>query len=249
MNVEYHRWWSPSLQQDMEMNVYGWSGKPLLVFPAQGGRFYEYEDFGMIAACSPFIEAGKIKVFSVDSLDGQTWANWNAHPADRARRHADYDRYITQEVAPFVRQHCRDEQIKLLSSGVSMGGYHSVNFFFRHPDVFDALISLSGVMSLRMFVGGYMDENVYFNSPLDYLPGLEDEWYLQQYRQSQIIICVGQGAWEDAMLGDVRALQEILARKNIPAWIDYWGHDVNHDWPWWRQQMPYFLGKLFPLGE
>ncbi len=248
MNSEYHKWWSPSLGQDMEMKVYGWYGKPLLVFPAQGGRFYEFEDFGMIEVCAPFIEAGKIKVFTVDSVDGQSWANWGAHPADRARRHEDYDRYITGEVVPFVRQHCQDEGIRLLSTGVSMGGYHAANFFFRHPDLFDALISLSGVLRLKLFVGDYMDETLYFNSPLDYLAGLEDDWYLAQYRRSQIIVCVGQGAWEDEMLADARALQDILARKNVPAWIDFWGHDVNHDWPWWRVQLPYFLGEVMGNG-
>jgi esterase/lipase superfamily enzyme len=95
-----------------------------------------------------------------------------------------------------------------------------------------------------MFVGDYMDDNVYFNSPLVYLPNLTDDRYLDQYRQSQIIVCVGQGAWEDAMLADAYTLKRILESKNVPAWIDIWGPEVNHDWPWWRQMMPYFLGKL-----
>jgi esterase/lipase superfamily enzyme len=112
MNIEYCKWHSPALGQQMELKVYGFFGKPLLVFPAQGGRFYEFEDFGMIAAITPFIEAGQIKVFTLDSIDSQSWANLNAPPADRARRHEDYDRYITQEVAPFIIQHCGD--IRLL---------------------------------------------------------------------------------------------------------------------------------------
>lgn len=125
-----------------------------------------------------------------------------------------------------------------------MGAYHAANFFFRHPDVFDSVISLSGLYHLRDFVGDYMDSDVYFNSPLAYLPELSDPWFLNQYRQSQIIICVGQGAWEDEMLADTRALQHILESKSIPCWIDIWGTDVNHDWPWWRKMMPYYLGHL-----
>lgn len=89
-----------------------------------------------------------------------------------------------------------------------------------------------------------MDDNVYVNSPLQYLPGLEDPWYLDQYRQSQIIICVGQGAWEEPMLSDAHALQTILEQKKILAWFDYWGYDVNHDWPWWRKMWPYFLSNI-----
>ena len=244
MNVEYHKWWSPNLGQGMELKVYGHDGKPTIVFPAQGGRFYEFEDFGMIEACGWFIESGKIKVFTVDSIDSQSWANWSAHPADRARRHEDYDRYIVQEVVPFARQHCQDTDQGFLTTGCSMGGYHAGNFFFRHPDVFDSMICLSGLFQLHMFVGDYSDDNIYFNSPLYYLPSLDDPWYLDKYRRSQIVVSVGRGAWEEAMLTDARALQRILAEKNVPAWIDFWGYDVNHDWPWWRKQLPYFLSHL-----
>lgn len=244
MNIEYHKWWSPNLGHDMELKVYGTSGKPILVFPAQGGRFYEYEDFKMIEAISGFIDEGKIKVFTVDSLDNQSWANWSAHPADRARRHEDYDHYITQEVVPLIRQHSGENEFKIVSTGVSMGAYHAGNFFFRHPDIFDVVIALSGLFQLRMFVGDYVDEVVYLNCPLYFLPNLTDPWYLEQYRSSKIIVCVGQGAWEDAMLADAYALKRIMDEKKIPAWIDIWGHDVNHDWPWWRVMMPYFLGKL-----
>jgi esterase/lipase superfamily enzyme len=244
MNIEYHKWWSPNVGHDMELKVYGYYGKPLLVFPAQGGRFFEYEDFKMIDAVAGFIEDGKIKVFTIDSLDNESWANWGAHPADRARRHEDYDRYVMQEVAPFIRQHCGGSNQKLIATGCSMGAYHAGNFFFRHPDVFDATIALSGLFQLKIFLGDYVDENVYFNSPLLYLPGLNDPWYLDQYRQSSIIVGVGRGAWEDEMQADAHALKSILDQKAIPARIDFWGYDVNHDWPWWRKMMPYFLGEL-----
>jgi esterase/lipase superfamily enzyme len=243
MKIEYHKYWSPNLNQDMEFKVYGHAGKPVMVFPAQAGRFYEFEDFQMVEAVHEFIDAGLYQFYTVDSIDAQSWANYNAHPADRARRHEDYDRYITQEVAPFIFERCPQDTL-ILSTGVSMGGYHSANFFFRHPDVFDALISLSGLFQLSMFVGDYSDENVYFNSPLYYLANLGDPWYLDKYRRSKIVICAGQGAWEEAMNHDIAQLRQILNAKSIPAWIDLWGHDVNHDWPWWRKQLPYFLGKM-----
>ena len=233
MYTEYHKWWSPNLGQDMELKIYGHSGRPILVFPAQGGRFYEYEDFGMVAACWGSIDAGKVQLFTVDSIDYQSWVNWGAHPADRGRRHEDYDRYIVQEVMPLIRGHGH-EGAKVLTTGCSLGAYHAANFFFRHPDCFDGCIALSGIFRLNLFIGDYMDETVYFNTPLAYLPGMNDPWFLDQYRQSQIVICVGQGAWEDEMRVDADELRRILAGKGVPAWIDFWGHDVDHDWPWWR---------------
>ena len=243
MNVEYHKYWSTCLAQDMEFKVYGHAGKPVLVFPSMAGRFYDFEDYGMIEAVSGFIDAGQFQFFTVDSVDRQSWANWNLPPAERALRHEDYDHYIVQEIGPYVRQRAGAE-VQLLTTGVSMGGYHSANFFFRHPDLFDCLVSLSGIFQLSMFIGDYMDDNVYFNSPLLYIPNLVDPWYLEKYRRSQIVICSGQGAWEDAMLNDIRAFCQVLERKQIPALVDLWGEDVDHDWPWWRKQLPYFLGKL-----
>jgi len=243
MKVEYHRAWSDSLGQDMELKVYGHAGKPVVVFPAQSGRFFEFEDFGMIAAVSHFIEAGLFRFYTVDSIDSQSWANWDIPAAERCARHEAYDRYITREVAAFIHKHAGTKEL-FLATGASMGGYHSANFFFRHPDVFDSLISLSGIFQLGDFVGDAMDDCIYFNSPLLYLANLEDPWYLEKYRRSRIIICAGQGAWEESMNADIHALKTILDAQGIPAWIDLWGHDVNHDWPWWQKQLPYFLGKL-----
>jgi esterase/lipase superfamily enzyme len=242
MNIGYHKWWSDHLYQEMELKVYGQGGKPALVFPAQGGRFFEFEDFGMAAAAEGLIDQGAYTFYTVDSVDNQSWANSGVHPAERARRHEDYDHYIQMEVVPFI--HDRHPEVKILTTGCSMGGYHSANFFFRHPDTYDAVISLSGLFTLRLFVGDYMDDNVYFNSPLHYLANMQDPWYLDQYRQSKIAICVGQGAWEEEMQSEARQLKEILDSKGVPNWVDFWGQDVNHDWPWWRKQLPYFLGKL-----
>ena len=244
MNTAYYQWYSPALGQTMELKVYGFYGKPLLVFPAQGGRFYEFEDFGMIAEIAPFIEAGQVKVITVDSLDNQSWANTAAHPAERARRHEHYDRYITQEVVPFIHEQCGGQPLKVMTTGVSMGAYHAANFFFRHPQLFDGVIAMSGLYSLNYFIGDYMDETVYFNSPLAYLGNLEDEELLKLYRQSRIIICTGQGAWEEPMVKDARALLWLLQVKGIPAEVDFWGHDVNHDWPWWRKMLPHHLEKM-----
>jgi esterase/lipase superfamily enzyme len=243
MNIEYHKWWSNNLNQDIELKVYGHAGKPMVVFPTQGGRFYQFEDFGMVGACSPLIAEGRIRLFTVDSIDNQSWVNWEISPSERALRHMDYDRYITQEVAPFIQQHSQNTG-KYLTTGCSMGGYHAANFFFRHPDLFDGTIALSGIFRLNMFIGDYMDDNVYFNCPLAYLPHLDDAWYLDQYRSSHIIICSGQGEWEDEMIADAKALGQILEEKQIPCWIDLWGQDVNHDWPWWQKQLPYFLYHL-----
>lgn len=243
MNVEYHKKWSEHLNKDMECKIYGHAGKPMMVFPTGCGRFYEFEDFGMVESVRWFIDEGKLMLYAIDSVDCESWmAHW-MFPGDRGWRHLQYERYVLEEAVPFVLEHS-GYQGRLATMGCSMGAYHAANFFFKHPDVFDTVIALSGMYGPKYFVGDYMDDNVYFNFPLCYLPNLTDPWYIEQFRESEIVICVGQGAWEEDCLRETRALEEDLHALGVPAWIDYWGHNVSHDWPWWRKQLRYFLGEL-----
>ncbi len=248
MHTEHHQWWSPHLNRDMALKVYGHWGKPFVVFPCSRGRYFDYEGMGMIDAVAGFIDAGKIKLFCVDSVDESSWYNFAASPADRNARHEAYDRYVAQEVIPFIRDHCRSPQERPMTNGCSMGAYHSVNFFLKHPDLFEGTIALSGLYRLdrpefQLSAGDL--PAVYFNSPLSYLPGLADPAYLALYRRSRIVVCVGQGAWEEETGEDTRGLDDLFREKAVPAWVDFWGPDVNHDWPWWYRQMKTFLGELY----
>lgn len=246
MNCEHHQWFSPSLGHEMALNRYGHAGQPLVVFPTSSGRFFDFEGNGMIAAAAPFLEQGKIQIFAVDGIDWQSWDHPHASAAEKARRHNDYDRHLVDEVVPFIHHHCGSAD-RIMCAGVSMGASHAVLFFLRHPELFNGTIALSGLYDFSYFAGDDHGESMelYFNSPLAFLPNLTDEHLLGLYRTSRIVICVGQGAWEEPMIRDTRRMQEVLAAKGVPAWIDFWGADVNHDWPWWRIQFPYFLGHLY----
>lgn len=248
MHIEQHRWYSHHLQREMALALYGHWGQPVMVFPTSRGRYCDYENMGMVHAIAPFIDSGKIKLCCVDGIDAESWYDFSQVPAARNARHDQYDRYIWQEAVPFLRNHCRNDHLRIMASGCSMGAYHAVNTFLRHPDCFGGTIALSGLYRLdRPEFGNRCHDipAVYYNSPLNYLAGLTDPWYLERYRQSTIVVCVGQGAWEDEAIEDTRALEQLLQDNAIPAWIDYWGHDVNHDWPWWYRQMNYFLERLY----
>ncbi len=247
MHVEEHRWYSSHLEREMSLKVYGHWGRPLIVFPCSRGRYFDYEGMGMIDAVAGFINTGRIKLFCVDSIDAESWYDFGVAPAERNARHEAYDRYVTREVVPFIRDHCQAPEVNILTNGCSMGAYHAVNFFFKHPGLFGGTLALSGLYRLdrsEFGLQGHELEPVYFNSPLAYLPGIDDGATLEAFRRSQIVICCGQGAWDEEALADTRDLERILQAKGVPAWIDIWGHDVNHDWPWWFKQMNYFLDKL-----
>lgn len=248
MHIEEHTWHSPSLNRRMTLKVYGHWGAPYIVFPCSRGRYFDYEGLGMINAITGFIDGGRIKLFCVDSIDAESWYDFSVPPDQRNQRHEDYDRYITDEVVPFIRDHCHQNDVRPMTNGCSMGGYHAVNFFFKHPDLFQGTIALSGLYRLdrpEFGIGSDDMKDVYFNSPLAYLAGLSDPQRLATIRQRNIIVCAGQGAWDEEALEDTRYLEAICRQKEIPAWIDIWGHDVNHDWPWWYKQMNYFLGSIY----
>lgn len=247
MHVSYHAWESRHLGRAMEYKVYGDRGRPVVVFPTSNGRFYQYEDSGMIEELQGFIESGQVQIFTVDGIDWETFFSKDGDFNHRIARHEAYFRYISEEFLPEVFRANRSAnagtEIRPLLTGCSMGAFHAANFLFRFPWMGDGLIALSGVYSTRHFFGPALDGAIYFNSPIDYLPGIADEHLLRDIRRLRLIICCGQGAWEDEMLEETRALGGVLRHKSIPALIDYWGGDVSHDWPWWRKQMSYFLGK------
>eukprot|EP00727_Mastigamoeba_balamuthi_P009806 m51a1_g5448 hypothetical protein (253) ;mRNA; r:204968-205933 len=245
MKTEYHRWFSRSLGQDMELKVYGHGGRGLLGLPCQGGNCTEWEGFEMINTLAPWIDAGRLTVFAIGSVDNQSWANTSAPPAERAKRHQQYDEYVMGEVVPLMRERVGAQP--LMVAGCSLGGYHAANLYFRHPEVFGVGLSLSGLFQLSDFIGDYCDDNVYYNTPLRFLPNLHDEATLALYRRGTFVACCGQGDWDWLMLADIRALKHVLEAKGIPAWIDIWGHDVSHDWCWWYKQMYYFMCHV--LGE
>ncbi|MBP3892328.1 MAG: esterase family protein [Solobacterium sp.] len=245
MKIEYFKEYSNHLNRDMEFKVFGHDGTPILVFPSQDGRFFDYENNGMIEAAKDFIESGKIQMFCCDSNDQNSWSSQNPDNRYRIEQHEAYYRYITEELCPRIHQIAN--QTGILTTGCSMGASHALNFALRRPDLFKGCIALSGVYNARFFFPNYMDDLVYANSPVDYIEGMAyDHPYVEQYRNQQLIICVGQGAWEHPMIEDAARMKELFNYKNIPAWVDFWGYDVAHDWPWWQKQLPYFLGHLFP---
>lgn len=242
MKVQYFREYSYNLGRDMEFKIYGESGKLCIAFPAQNGRVYDFENFGMTESAAPWIESGKIRLICPDSIDRESWSDENGDPTQRIRRQEQWFHYITDEL--YWRVGGGNGQ-KAMVTGCSMGGVHAANFFFRRPDLFDTAVSLSGLYNADYFFHGYRDELVYHNSPIHFVADMPQEHpYMQLYRNSSIILCVGQGAWEEDELAGTREMETVLKRQRIPAWVDYWGWDVCHDWCWWKKQLPYFLSIL-----
>lgn len=249
MKIEYFKEYSHCLNRDMEFKVYGHGGKPILVFPAQNGRFYDFENFNMVYSIEHLINSGKVQLFCCDSIDKESWSDIFGDKRHRIYMHEQWYYYIVDELVPRIFEINKNSNgyyaNGILTTGCSMGATHAVNFMFRRPDIFGGVISLSGYFDSDIFFGGYCDDLVYANSPIKFLQGMNyDHPFVDMYRKCKIILCCGQGAWEDEMLRSIYRMKELLKYKDIPAWIDIWGYDVNHDWNWWQIQFSYFIRSI-----
>ncbi len=238
MNREYVKWHSEVLGRAMEALIFGHAGRPILVFPTSMGRFYQYEDFGMVGALQQHIEAGSIQLFCVDGVDEESWYNREIPRNRRVLRHIEYERYILTEFLPFLRE--RNPNFNaLMVTGCSFGAYHSVNLAFRHPELVKRVVALGGKYEVRHLLGQYYDDNVYYHSPIDFMPGLSDEGALTLLRNNmEIVLVTGEN---DICRNSTVELSQVLDAKGIPHVLDVWGDGPGHDWPWWRSMILKFV--------
>lgn len=248
MHVQYCKHYSGHLGREMEFMVYGHGGKPVLFFPCQGGRFFDFENFHMMDHWAQWINAGRCTVYSVDSIDNEAYAAKGEDPRRRIENHERWYHYVIEEMVPTIKhmsglQNGFDQPI--MTFGCSMGAMHAANLFFRRPDIFDAVFAISGLYDSRDAFGDYMDDLVYQNTPVVYLQNMPaDHPYIQMYNERKILIVVGQGAWEDELKASTAWLQHVLQEKGIRAQVDFWGHDVDHDWHWWYKMVEHYAPQL-----
>lgn len=233
---EYRSWHSPALGRRMELLVFGDRGMPVVVFPTSMGRFYQWEDFGMVAHLQDRIDGGDLQLWCVDSVDGESFYDGGKAPEERARRHVAYERYIVDEVIPASGAADPDGRRPCLL-GASFGAFHAASIGLRHPDVARRVVCLSGAYDASRWLDGVRDGECYFVNPLAFLPGLTDERYLAPLRGTEIVIATGE---EDANVAESRALAAHLQDKGIPASLHVW-RGWAHDWPYWREMVDAYL--------
>ena len=244
MNHHHHELHSPAIGSAGAVAVYGHYGRAVLAFPSEGGRAYDWRDHGMLEALEGLINAGRIKLYCVDSFDSDSWSNQSIPLEERARAHGRYESWIHDQVVPFI-QH--DTGGEILVTGISLGAFHAANFALKRADLFPLALGLSGNYDPATWdAWGERGEATYFNNPLDYVAhmgGDHLEWL--RGRLSVLLVC-GQGQWEDTTgaLDSSKRLAGLLSEKGIPHELDLWGHDVPHDWPSWRAQLAHHLPRF-----
>ena len=236
---------APSIGGAGTVIAYGHWGRPLLVFPAEQGRAWDVENHGLVGAVAWLIDAGRAKLYCVDSYDGASWSNRAIALEDRARAHGAYEAWIVDRVVPFIHADCGGFQ-EILVTGSSFGAYHAANFALKRADLFPLAICMSGVYDVSVVGWGERGDALYFNNPMDYVSHLHgDHLNWLRSRVSLLLVC-GRGQWEDTTgaLESTRRFAGLLDEKGIRHELDLWGHDVPHDWPSWRSQIAHHLPRF-----
>ena len=243
MKRELTSWFSPALQKEMPLAKYGDYGFALLLIPTAAADYLEYERFQLMDYLAPYINAGKVKVFSVNSINNESWMHNDMPGEHKAIHHNRFNEYIFNEVIPYIKNDTSWET-PVIVSGASFGALHSMNLFLKRPDLIDGVIAMSGVYDLREYSKGFFDDQVYLNSPMLYIPNLTDHSILEQIRKSRHIhILTGTGEYEDP--DAAKAFAGVLYNKGINYELSVWGSEWKHDWPTWRAMLPLFIDTRF----
>ena len=236
MHREHVRWFSPRLDRDMDLLIFGHAGARVIVFPSSMGRFFEWEDQGMIAALGDQIERGWLQLYCVDSVDSESWYAKYKHPADRAFWHSRYDAYIRDEVLPLTQS--RNPDPYLITTGASFGAYHALTFALRYPHLVSRAIGLSGVYDIREVTDGYTDQHVYPYNPAEFILGETDPERVAAMHRLNIVLAIGQ---DDSLRGNSEYFSGRLWSKGIGNALRIWD-GWAHDWPYWRQMIRTYIG-------
>ncbi len=241
MQKDVTRWHTGRLEQEVQLVRWGHYGTPVLLFPTAGGDAEEVERFHLVRVLEPLIDAGRIKVYSTDSIAGRTWIS-GEHSAEFCSRVQNlFDEFIYREVVPAIRNDCGSADIEIIATGASIGAFNAVASVCRHPDVFRMAIAMSGTFDLSKYLEGRMNEDFYFSSPLHYLPGLEGP-QLDLLRSRFVLLPTGEGNFED--IGESWRIARVLGAKGVPNRVDPWGPEWHHDWITWRAMLPKYLEEL-----
>jgi esterase/lipase superfamily enzyme len=217
-------------------------GAPVLLFPTAGGDAEEIERMHVIGALWPLIEAGRIKVYSCDSIAGRAWLSKQHASGYCALLQNRFDEFVEQEVVAAIRTDCRSTDIEVVAAGASIGAFNAMASLCRHPDLFKAAIALSGTYDLEKLFGFQGDDRFYFASPLLFVSNLPEGRQVELLRRRFALLAFGHGRWENPE--ESWRMGDVLGGKGIPNRVDSWGHEYDHDWPTWRQMLPHYLGEL-----
>jgi esterase/lipase superfamily enzyme len=223
------------LERQVDYLWFGDAGRPLVMFPTSGGRYFENEDRGLIDAVSGYVDTGRLQVCCIDAFNDQTWNCPGLHPAERVRRHDVYDRYLCEEMFPMVA--ARAGRGDTAVYGASLGGFHAANFAARHPEQVARCIALSGLFDSRRLLEGFWDDLCYYHSPVHFVPNMDHDW-ARRLGRVEWVIATGE---QDSLVGETRKFSQILRDKGIPVHSEIWPGVFGHDWPFWKQHLPRFL--------
>jgi esterase/lipase superfamily enzyme len=241
------RWHSDRVQRPVTLARWGTVGRPVLFFPTAGGDAEEIERWQMLDVLAPLIDAGKLKVYSCDSVAGKALVESEGSPQHRMWLQNQFQHYVRHEVVPAIRADCKSPELEIWTAGASFGAFHAAAVLCRWPDVFTRCLAMSGTYALGRFFGTeHFTEDYLVSSPLSFVPSLGGH-HLDVLRTRFIELVSGEGKAE--AVWESWGFANVLGRQGIPNHVDSWGPEWPHDWMTWRKMAPKILGQWTQGGK
>lgn len=237
MKEEYHKWNSYHFDKEFEMLVFGHSGYPVIIFPDAGRKYFDVKNLSLIESCKNLLESGHIKIYCPDTHDNFSWLNYSIEPVNRIRNYLLYEKVVLYDIIEFAKYESGFDKTALC--GYGFGAFHALNIGCKHPDKCGYIFCLNGKFDVRPHIFGYYDEDIYFNNPVDYLPNLADEYYLNAFRSMGIVLGVNRNS---SNFSESKLMSEILNRLEVPHWFDT--DNSSNDIEFLKNKLPYYFSQI-----
>ena len=210
-------------------------------------------DWSMLTDLPEFARHLPLIVVMPEANDG-----WYMDPLGVGPR---WETYHIEELIPYIDRHFRTTATRdgRAVAGLSMGGFGAFSYAARHPDLFVAAASFSGVLAIEASVASLVTIGAPVVPSLDTVPDL---WHVRAHdpvnlarnlRGLLLFMSSGNGKHgplDTAVNGtdDYPETLEVLTHKclirmeaafhsaQVPVTVDNYGAGI-HDWPYWQREL------------
>lgn len=221
----YKSWKSPSMGKEMELLIYGKEGTPVILFPSAHGSYKEWEDRNGFLILEEQINEGYNQFYCVESFADESFMNESVDPLIRIQRFSQYQAYIMDELLPFISDNNSNPFV--IVSGVALGAYCALLMALKYPTNFHKVIGLCGYYDISVHMNDVIDDSIYYNNPVEFIPNLNDDKLLKFISSVDIRLL---NYKNDPTKEATRKMSDILWLKFIEHEHYVWDNETEDLW-------------------
>jgi esterase/lipase superfamily enzyme len=225
MKRVFKSWNSPSMGKEMDLLIYGDEGTPVIVFPSAHANFNEGEDKHAVHILQQQIDDGFNQLFLIDNFSDESFLNHEIEPLSRIRRFEQYQEYIMDELLPFISD--INSNPFIITTGVAIGAYAALLMALKYPTNFQKVVGICGYFDIRVHMNNVIDDSIYYNNPVEFIPNLNDDNLLKLISSVDIRLL---NYKNDPTKDETRKMSDLLWLKFIEHEHYVWDQESNDLW-------------------